>query len=292
MVQIRKLVKSGVASHTISLPKDWIMKNKLKKGDMLYIDEKDNNILISTETKDKPQDMKEVFIEVDNKELNTIRRKAISSYINNNHIFVFHGQSLNNKLEDIKKILDNFLALEIIDQSATKLVAKDFLNLKEFSLPKTLRRMDMLTRSILLDVRKGDHNSLCLRDFEVDKLFFLISRLVRSNLSDPESEIDNIKHLSTWWMAKNLESVSDAGKKISKGFKKDISKMYDKAEEYYRECVKAYFKNDKELADKLIDERIKLLEECDKLKAEERFLLKEMINKSRNIAKIILDSND
>ncbi len=35
-MHIRKLVKSGAASHTLSLPKDWLEKNKLKKGSLLY----------------------------------------------------------------------------------------------------------------------------------------------------------------------------------------------------------------------------------------------------------------
>ena len=97
--------------------------------------------------------------------------------------------------------------------------------------------------------------------------------------------------MSTWWLAKNFESVSDAAKNLSQGFGKDIEKLYNKAEEYYLECSKAYFKKDKESADRLIDQRIGLLEECDKLKGEQKHLLKELINNSRNIAKIMLDND-
>ena len=57
-----------------------------------------------------------------------------------------------------------------------------------------------------------------------------------------------------------------------------------------RTLEKAYFKKDKELADQLINKRIELLEECDKLKSENKHLLKSLINNSRNIAKIVLDS--
>ena len=57
-----------------------------------------------------------------------------------------------------------------------------------------------------------------------------------------------------------------------------------------RECVKSYFKKDKELADSLIEKRISLLKDCDKVKGESRYLIKSMINGSRNIAKIMLDS--
>lgn len=293
-MHIRKLVKSGAASHTLALPKDWITKNKLKKGDLLYITEKDNELVISAEERKLQQSAKELTIALDDKDINTIRRQTISAYINNYQVFVFYGNSLNKKLEEIRKILNNFLALEIVEQTATKLVAKDFLNLQEFSLPNTVRRMDMLTRSILTDAKKGkdEYKALYFRDFEVDKLFFLISRLIRSHLSNPTSKIANVNALSTWWLAKNLESVSDAAKNLSQEFNDEISKIYGEIEKYYLECAKAYFKNDKELADSLINKRSGLLEECNKLQGEQKHLLREMINSSRNIAKIVLDGEN
>ena len=293
IVQIRKLVKSGAASHTISLPIDWISKNKLKKGDLLYINEDKNSLIISSDSDHIQDDAeKEITIQVDNQEINTLRRKTISAYINNYHLFTFIGDSLNAKLEEIRKILHNFLALEIVEQTATRLVAKDFLNLKEFSLPNTVRRMDMLTRSIITDAKKGkqEFKALYFRDFEVDKLFFLVSRLIRSHLTNQTMKISNVNAHSMWWLAKNLESTSDAAKKLSQNFDKDIEDIYNEIEGYYLECAKSYFKKDKDLADKMINKRIELLDKCDKLDNENKFLLKQMINSSRNIAKIILDS--
>lgn len=293
-MHIRKLVKSGSASHTIALPKDWIEKNKLKKGALLYLNEKDNDIIISAETKQPVQSAKEISIPIDDKDIGTIRRQTISGYMNNYQIFTFFGASLNKKLEDIRKLLQNFLALEIIEQTATRLVAKDFLNLQEFSLDNTIRRMDMLTRSIIIDSKKGkdEAQSLAFRDFEVDKLFFLVSRLIRQNLSDSASKMSNVKMHSIWWLAKNLESISDAAKNISKEFDKEITATYEEVEQYYLECAKSYFKNDKELADKMINKRGELLDKCDKLSSNAKYLMKELINSSRNVAKVVLDSED
>jgi len=292
MMQIRRLVKSGAASHTIALPKEWVVKNNLKKGDLLYITEEKNELVISSQGKKPSPKIKEIQIAVDSKGINTIRRQAISAYINNYHIFIFHGNSLNKKLEDIRKILDNFLALEIIEQTATKLIAKDFLNLQEFSLTNTIRRMDMLARSIISDSKKGkkEYDALYFRDFEIDKLFFLVSRLIRSNLADPACSFSNVKALSAWWLAKNLESIADAAKNISRHFSSEIDGVYNEIEQYYLECIKSYFKNDKETADALIDKRIEIIEKCDKFK--QKYLLKELVDHSRNIAKIVLDSED
>jgi phosphate uptake regulator len=288
-MQIRKLVKSGTASHTISLPKEWIEKNKLNKGDLLYIKEQDNNITISSEGKEEAPKHKEITVSIDNKDIGTMRRETISAYINNYNIFTFIGD-ISKNIENIRGILDNFLALEIVEQTDKKLVAKDFLNLQEFSLQNTLRRMDMLTRSMLVDTKKGKQQTKALNsmDFEVDKLFFLVSRLIRSNLQSETSKINNIEALSSWWLAKNIESIADAAKNLVEFFSKQDKEIFDKAEEYYLESIKSYFKKDKVLADKLIAQRKELLEKTDGLKNKE--FLKQIVNGSRNIAKIVLDS--
>lgn len=283
-MHIRRLVKSGAASHIVSLPIEWLNKHELKKGDLVYLKEDGSNLILSKGIKEEKQEKKEITITIDDKEINTLRRETISAYINNYTIFTFIGKSLNQKLENIKKILDNFLALEIIEQTETKLVAKDFLNLNEFSLHDTLRRMDMLTRSMLIDSKNGTKESLEFRDYEIDKLFFLISRLTRAHLQ--KTDQNATESFNAWWLAKNLESISDAAKKIK--LKKGSKDIYDKIEGYYIDCITSFFKKDKQKADELIALRPELLEQADKL--EEREHLKNIINSSRNIAKIILDS--
>ena len=148
----------------------------------------------------------------------------------------------------------------------------------------------MLTRSMLADTKKGKQQTKALNsmDFEVDKLFFLVSRLIRSYLQSETSKINNIEALSSWWLAKNIESIADAAKKLVEFFSKQDKEIFDKAEEYYLESIKSYFKKDKGLADKLIAQRKELLEKTDGLKNKEFF--KQIINGSRNIAKIVLDS--
>lgn len=294
-MQIRRLVKSGAASHTVSLPKSWISKNKLSKGDLVYIIEKNNKIIVTSEKENPEEDIKEITINTENKDIGTIRRETISAYINNYHLFTFIGESLNSKIEDIRKILNNFLAMEITEQTATKIVAKDFLNLKEFSIENTIRRMDMLTRSIIEDAKKGkkEAKALGMRDFEVDKLFFLMSRLIRSNLDSPSPQIRNSEALSMWWLSKNFESIADSAKNISYNYTEKIENIYGEIEKFYLECAKAYFKKDKKLADSMIAKRPEILDKIDELDdLIVRHKLKDMVNFSRNVAKIILDMDE
>lgn len=291
-MQIRRLVKSGAASHTVSLPKSWLEKNKLEKGNLVYITEEDNKIMISCDKDNGEEEMKEISINIDAKDIGTVRRETISAYIKNYQLFTFIGETLSERLEDIRKVLNNFLALEVTEQTATKLVAKDFLNLSEFSIENTVRRMDMLTRSIIEDAKKGksEAKALGMRDFEVDKLFFLMSRLIRANLSSPSPQIKNVDAMSIWWLSKSLESIADSAKNLSYIYSKDISQVYEEVEQFYLECAKAYFKKDRKLADEMIARRPSVLDKIDSLKDEKaKHKLKDMVNFSRNVSKIILD---
>jgi len=134
-VIIRRLVKAGQASHTISLPKEWLDRHKLKKGDLVYLYEKgDKELMIMPENKaDEQVPQKELTIPVDNKELSTIQREITSAYINNYNTIVLTGSSMTEKTKDIRKMLHDFVALEVADQTSNTIIAKDLLNLKEIS---------------------------------------------------------------------------------------------------------------------------------------------------------------
>jgi phosphate uptake regulator len=294
-METRKLVKTGAETFTLSLPKEWVRKNKLNKGDLLFICQNKGSLEIRPAEGKEKKEEKEITITIDDKDISTLRRETISAYINNNTKLSFIGESLNGKMEDIRKILHNFLALEIIEHTDKRLVVKDYLDLKEFSLDNIIRRMDMLVRSIIIDSKnsfekKGVHENLKLRDYEVDKLFFLLNRLVRSRDISPKEAI------SYFWTAKTLESISDDIKEIAEEFektrdKKMILAKYEEIENYYKEAIKAYMKNDKQLADKLISQRTGMTKDLEKIKEKGISVrLQNIIANSRNIAKIALDS--
>jgi phosphate uptake regulator len=293
-METRKLVRTGAETYTLSLPKEWVKKNKLNKGDLLFIHQNKSYLEIRPAEGKETKEEKEVVITIDGKDISTLRRETISAYINNYNKFVFIGESLDGKLDDIRGVLNNFLALEILEHTEKRLVVKDYLDLKEFSLDNIIRRMDMLVRSIIIDSKnsfekKAVHENLRLRDYEVDKLFFLLNRLVRSRDISPKEAI------SYFWIAKTLEGISDDVKEIAEEFEKAgdraVLKKYNAVEEYYKEAVKAYMKNDKHLADKLISQRSSMIEELNQIKEKGiAARMKNIVANSRNIAKIALDS--
>ncbi len=302
---IRRLVKAGQASHTISLPKDWLDRHKLKKGDLVYLYEKgEKELIITPESKaDEQVPQKEITISVDNKDLSTVQREITSAYINNYNTIVLNGQNVTKMTKDIRKILHDFVALEVADQTASSIIAKDLLNLKEISIDKTLRRMDMLVRSMIQDSIAALENpdmaqSVVVRDYEVNRAYFLLIRLLKSSLSNKQIadffQLSNEKVLSYYYLTINLENYADCAKQLAeylvKEKKKDkIKGVIQRVEKSYLDVMKSYFTKDKKLADSVALQREELLNDALALPAGVAELFRNMVTLTNNVARLVMD---
>jgi len=305
IVIIRRLVKAGQASHTISLPKEWLDKNKLKKGDLVYLYEKgDKELLVTPESKSEealPQ--KDITISVDSKDMSTIQREITSAYINNYNTITLTGESTTEKTKEIRKMLHDFVALEVAEQTAKSIIAKDLLNLKEISVDKTIRRMDMLVRSMLQDSVATIDNpelaqSVVVRDYEVNRAYFLLMRLLKGSLSNRHIaeafQLTNDKVLSYYYLTINLENFADAAKQLADYLGKEKKKeklktVFSNVEKCYLDAMKAYFTKDRKLADSVALGRAELLKEATELPAGIAELFKTMVTLTNNVARLVMD---
>lgn len=304
-MHIRRIVKAGQASHTVSLPKEWLDKNKLKKGDTVYIHEKsDKELLVTLElSSQKPIEKKEIVINVDKKEISTIQREITSAYINNYSSINLIGDSIASKTQDLRKILHDFVALEIAEQSSKHILAQNLLNHKEVPVDKTIKRMDMILRSMIQDISQNAENSEVMqtvnfRDFDINKIYFLISRLLKTALNNSsmaqDFNLNNSQIVDTWFLCSNIEGISDCCKNIcSLKLKKEeinsLKKTFTKVEEIYTEVMKSYYNKDKSLADNVAKKREELIKETEKLNPTVSENIKQISNLITNIARIVID---
>src|SRR3989344_7608468 len=140
----RKLIKFGGSSFVLSLPNHWLKKNKLKKGDILYLEESsEGNIIMSPSIKEDSE-ISVINIDADNKSFERIAREIFSAYTNNYSLIKITGKNLRAIVKRIRRILHSFVALEIVEEDDKKIIAKDFLNLKDVSVNDNIRRMDII----------------------------------------------------------------------------------------------------------------------------------------------------
>lgn len=274
----RKLVKAGPSSHTVSLPKDWLQKHNLSKGSTVYVIEHGADLRITADIKDTPISPTEKTIAIDNKDIETIGREITSAYINNYSSIVLAG-NLATTVKDIRRVLRDFPGLEIVEQTAKRLVANDLLNIKEVSIDKTVRRMDMTVRSMMQDsiaASKEAYDSIVLRDYDMNRMYFLLYRLLKGSLKDPQMaqhlQLSNDAVLAHWLLANNLENLADAIKnacralqKLAPGEAKDAKEIYSSIETLYLDAMKSQFTNDRTLADRVAQRRHDVVGNASKL---------------------------
>lgn len=303
-MEARKVIKFGNSSYVVTIPKIWMDENKLKKGDFIFIEKNGNGelILFPKEKQDEETEH-EITINIEDKDIKTIQREITAAYINSSNIINLVG-NLSKKGTEIKKMLDFFVALEIVEQSPSKIVIKDFLNLKETDVKNIIIRMDVIIRSMFEDggkmMEKKDKKTfeeIYERDLDINKLHLLISRVVRKSLDNQKLasniNLNNKLALDVWWLAFNLEHIGDDLKRIAKIFKnnnlndkmkKEILNIYSRVEENYLKSMKIWSKNDRKAAFEITLQQISIINKCNDLsKRSKDYTITEIIEKLKTM---------
>jgi len=277
-MEYRKLMAFGNSSFIVSVPKAWVEKNRLKKGDVLMVEQKPHEIVLSSKDEGKRRKISEVSVNPEGKTPEEFKTEIVSLYVNNYNIITV----VNVKDADvIKDIFRNLVGMEVIEETATKIVAKDLLDIQEVSIDNIIRRLDIMIRSMLsdsaeLDVKNTD--SVRGRDKEVNRLSLLGFRTAKAATDNPRL----LKLFNTnYWnvmLAKqvivSLERFADQVKrimrtakeeKIDKKARNDIIELLKKVTENYSMVMKIFYEKEKGSAFKAETTTRALLKDCDSI---------------------------
>ncbi|MFH1638468.1 MAG: phosphate uptake regulator PhoU [Candidatus Woesearchaeota archaeon] len=255
-MEIRRLVKSGNTSFTIVLPKPWIDKNKLKKGDLVYLKENsDNTLTLSEEPKKKAEETEKTIV-VGKRETILILRELRAAYLQDMKkiiiLFPKDRKDLPQTISDVKREITQLVALEVLEESSRRIVAKSFLDYTEVSVSELIRRVDNMTRSMLLDSMSciehpSRSQSICDRDIEVNRLVFLIFKILLTCSKDPEiareNGLTNPGIIKYWHLSFLMEEIADIAKRVSR----KIECAINMKRKFDKKMFKAVFKEGIEL---------------------------------------------
>lgn len=281
-MEVRKLIKFGNSSHVISIPNVWLKKNNLNKGDVIYFEENGNNeLVLKPQNKEEKKEPKTIVISTKDKSVLQIQREIIKSYINNYDTIKIRGKELEKISDDIRDILNNLVAIEILEQTREEITAKDFLSIEDSSIEKIIRRIDTIIKVMLEDISFSENSDIFLsikkRDKDVNRLMFLIYRIINNAQQNPKV-LNTLKlkeeHLLSYWiMAMSLEKIADNLKRatqfnrvpdINEKARKDLTKIYEKIKLNYNKIMSAYYGNDITHAMVIADERRQDLLVCNR----------------------------
>lgn len=280
-MEYRKLISFGKSSFIVSLPKQWITKQKLNKGDLVYLDEKGGDLILSPREKEIKPEEKECTIDIDGKSIRRIQREIISSYIKNHKKIFLLGDEIKDKAKDIQDFMQKLIALEIVSQDSKKITAQDFLNIDDINVDQVIRKMDVITRSMLEDCKtmfeEDIYENIYFRDNDVNKFHYLIFRIVWLGMENPsivfkKFDLAQKDLLSLWWLAYSLEKIADCIKRIARHMreikldarnKQKFKDILARIGENYTGMMKGYYTKDPEIAHEILQKREELIEQCD-----------------------------
>ena len=265
-IDVRKLISFGKGSFIISMPKGWIEKNNLKKGDLISVNDDGSELVLSASQEENKPIATEISIEAKDKSLELMKTEIVSSYLNGYDTINILFDKDNIEAPRIKDVIRNLSGLEIMEQTSTRIVAKNLININEISLSNIIRRMDIITRAMIEDAilcltGQCSYDSIHGRDVDINRLYFLGYRVIKNGMKNPR--IAKSLGIAPWQMHSDtlmitrVERIADSQKRIARYLQavkfdraalNDLNKIHSDISEAYNNVMKSYYTRDKELA--------------------------------------------
>ena len=256
----RRLQRIG-SSVLVSLPKEWITRNKLDKGNTVVIDVGRDNSIAVYPSGTEQEEVKEAVVSYPSSYAEGLVNEITGAYLLGYDVIKVKGNShiSYDDREMVKEVIGKMVGLEIVDEDASNIVAQFLLDASTLDPEKILKRMSSIVSGMYKDtfssLTSKDPNLLKIiarRDDEVDRQYFLLVRLIRSAMMNPKlaSKLDlaNIDILDYRIAANLLESAGDATAELAKAvtnvgqFKKagDLMKAAELIETIQDVAVRAF----------------------------------------------------
>lgn len=279
-MEYRRVQLIGGSTFTVSLPKPWAEKIGLKQGTQLtLLERKDKSIIIYPNADYCKR--REILIETEPGEAGGIlARKIIASYLDGYDIIKINckGRIAYEQREQINEFLRKVSGLEIVEESPETVVINALIRITEFPVEKGIHRAHLVTSLMHQDtitaLKERDPElakSAALRDSDVDRLYFLVARQLRSAISNPEVanalSIDPLTAVDYLTAIKRIEYVADSlesianiistlcSQKVHTPLFENLLNLDEEAFKGYDNAVKAFFAKDVKLANQALNAR-------------------------------------
>ena len=279
MGAIRKIQQTPSGTFFVCIPKDWAERYGLKRGSVVAVNEtSDGKLLIDPEYGVVPSPRTIVL-----KPGPYLSREIIGKYLLGFDIIRVEGKepiSLEVR-ESVKKTASRLVGLEIVEEDYSKIVLQCLLEPSSFPPEKILRRGYSIVAGMHRDVVNalvdGDLSmakSVIARDEEVNRLYFLLVRILRTIIQNPSlSEklgVQPIECLDYRLVASLVETIGDEcvrtafkvselkGSKLDEALKRLIVEFHALCFEAHENALKAFLAGDAGLAEDVRNMREKI----------------------------------
>jgi len=224
----RKIMALGKSSRVISLPKPWLNRNNLKRGDRVTLYVQNNGTLIVHPSKDAREERREIHLAVEaNESEDSIIRRIIGSYLDgytlikltSGRIFTMGQQRA------IRKIVGS-LYMMIVESEASSIVLQTLIDESKASVASGIERMHLIAnsmcRDILISMKDWDlelARSVVSLEDDVDQLMYFLLRQIRGAAINPSLSnqlgLDMIDCLDYQTLVHRIERIADHATSIA-----------------------------------------------------------------------------
>jgi len=273
---------TGGSTYTLSLPKEWVTQNQLRKGSVVIIsEEEDGSLAINPSKRERQEKRNEAMIRVSpNENPDAVMRKAISAYLvgyNILHIRAQGQQPFSVALRNyLKRFARNYLVgTEIVTSSPSELTLQILLNYQELSVQSALRRMAIIAASMhkeavqcLTNLDFATAKAVVETDQEVNRFSLYTVRLLKMAVANvrtvKEIGLSNQRECIGYRLiAKSVERTADHATKIAENILalkapvlpellERINNLSSLAISMFESSIEALFRHDYNLAESAI----------------------------------------
>ncbi len=225
----RKIMSLGKSSLVVSLPKEWMQQNELKKGDTVSVNLQRDRSLVIYPSLLKSSEPKEITLSIAQAEEELlIKQKILGAFLNGYSGIMLTSEKIFS-VPQIKAIrnMAGRLYLRVMEADAKCVYIQSLMDESKASLEQAIQRMHLISRSMCEGVVSAlKNNDIALAksvfslDDDVDHFAFFIMRILRDAAQDPllakELRVDPLDCMDHQVLVYRMEYASDYAADIAK----------------------------------------------------------------------------
>jgi len=246
-METRKVQVTGGSTYTVSLPKDWATANDVSAGSVVEFHSEEDVLLLSPQ---REEEREEGTLSIDGLEGDQLTRAVMTMYVSGFDVIRFEATRVTaSQRRTIREATQGLVGLEVIEETGDRVVLQDLLDSSELSVHNAITRMRLVSLTMLADavtalVEDDDElaHDVIERDDDVDRLYYMVSRVFRTVLRNPAAATEIGFPRETVFdyqsAARQLERIADHATKIA-GISLEVGAVDDRVEAGLRDLQSA-----------------------------------------------------
>ncbi len=226
-MQRRRIQLIAGSTYSVSLPKQWVKKSKLKEKDELLLHEKSDGTLLVSPQVLEDRRINEITLNVPEYLHNLDQILFAVYYLGIETVNLYSRDKISKEAKTkIRKSLTNMSGTEISYEDEKKVIIRVLLDKSKVEISQVLNRINLVIEMSIENILgKMDINEIRINENEIDRLYHLITKITSVSLIDSNilasSNIGNTSLIPHYFLlSKRLENIGDNLNDLAKYLKR------------------------------------------------------------------------